>query len=56
MIHFFSFIAHTKGAKIVLLGEPDHFSPLVFTEGLVCLINYFIEKEGFLKYYVVVNK
>ena len=27
MIHFFSFITHTKVAKIVLAGEPDHSQP-----------------------------
>jgi len=27
MIYFFSFTAHTKVAKIVLSGEPDHSQP-----------------------------
>jgi len=49
LIDFFSFIAHTKVAKLVLSGEPDHPSPLAFAEGLFCLLKFFLEKEGFLK-------
>jgi len=45
MIHFFTFIIHTKSSKIVLSGEPDISSPLAFAEGLSY---FFIEKRGFL--------
>jgi hypothetical protein len=45
MIHFFSFITHTKVAKLVLSGEPDNYKPLGFhAEGLYS----FLKKEGFL--------
>ncbi len=30
LIHFFSFITHTKSSKIVLLGELANSSPLAF--------------------------
>jgi len=48
MINLFSLISYAKITEIVLSGEPDHSSPLAFTEGLFIFINYFSEKEGFL--------
>jgi len=47
MIHFFSFIPHTKVAKVVLSGELANSSPLAFAEGLFYWD--FFKKEGFLK-------
>jgi len=37
-------------------GSQDLFSPLAFAEGLLFFLNYFPEKEGFLKIDVVYNK
>jgi hypothetical protein len=54
MIHFFSFITHTKSSKIVLLGELANKQPFgILLKGFFILINYFIEKEGFLDRFVV---
>jgi len=48
MIHFFSFLIHTKVAKIVLSGEPDHFQALWhLAEGLFSLKNIFKKKKDF---------
>jgi len=59
MKYFFSFIAHTKVAKVVLSGEPDNFQPFGNqAKGLFLFsLNYFSEKEGFLiKVQYVINK
>jgi len=52
MTHFFSLLTHTKSSIIVLSGEPDHSSPLAFAEGLFIFYKYFLEKEGFLSYFI----
>jgi len=56
LIYFFSLITHTKVAKGVLSGEPDHFQPFsTSAEGLFVFFNYFSEKEGFLNRRVVLG-
>jgi len=43
LTNLFSFITHTKVAKIVLSGELENSSPLAFAEGL------FVLKKDFSK-------
>jgi len=45
MIHFFSFITHTKVAKLVLSGELVNFQPF----GILLKGFFVFDKEGYLK-------
>jgi len=46
LIQFFSLIAHTKVAKVVLSGEPDNFKPFGnFAEGLLFFNKLFSRKK-----------
>jgi hypothetical protein len=48
-MHLFSLFTHTKVAKVVLSGEPDHSQLFGFLlKGFLFFINYFPEKEGYL--------
>jgi hypothetical protein len=56
MTHFFSFITHAKVEKIVLSGESDNPSPLVFAEGIVYIYSYSSGKRGILILNIVYKK
>ena len=48
-------ISHLKVLKPSTRGSLSISSPLAFAEGLFCFLNYFSEKEGFLRLRVEYN-